>query len=103
MLTRPWWQVSPKVLALLKKVGSTLAEAKEASKLDWSGKGLGAEDGPAIAELLPLCPRLREVKCVCHVIQAMVGALFPGHRAGWKERTDQALHAGRERALAHMP
>ena len=90
-LTRPWWQVSPKVLALLKKVGTTLAEAKEASKLDWSGKGLRAEDGPAVAELLPLCPGLREVKFVCHAIQTLVGALFSAHRAGWEERIKPSM------------
>ena len=87
-------------MALLEKVGSTLAEVKEASKLNWSGKGMRAEDGPAVAELLPLCPGLREVKCVCHVTQTMAGALLSGHRPGWEEQIRPSMYEGNGHWLA---
>ena len=65
-------QVSTGVSELLRKVGITLSEAQNASTLDWKGKGLGPTDCKAMAELLPGCARLKELKCASNPNMAVV-------------------------------
>eukprot|EP00966_Prymnesium_polylepis_P262790 6069638-Prymnesium_polylepis.1 len=55
-------QLSEGAKSLLQKVGSTLVELKEAAALDWSRRGLGASDGPALAELVALPVKLNTLR-----------------------------------------
>jgi hypothetical protein len=51
------------VARLLAKVGTTLDGAYGASSLNWSSKELDANDGVALALLLPFCTKLTELRC----------------------------------------